>query len=99
MFTIIYAKSTKQILGYRHDTSTDNRFGGEEYLKVYCKDNSFTTDNYACAIIEKPEFEVHCFERHIFDEQTQTVVQDPNWVAPRLIPPGEIPVSDPAGAQ
>jgi hypothetical protein len=98
MFTVIYAKSTKQIIQYREDLSSENRVGGEDFLKLFCKDTSSNINNYSCAIIEKPEFEVHCLERHLFDEQTQTVVQDPNWVAPRPMPEDVLPVSDPAGS-
>lgn len=98
MFTVIYAKSTKQIIQYREDLSTENRVGGEDFLKLFCKDTSSTLNNYSWAIIERPEFQVHCYERHLFDEQTQTVIQDPNFVEPRPMPEGFIPVSDPAGS-
>jgi hypothetical protein len=104
MFTIIFKKDSKVIQMARHDTSV-NPMTSAEVLQCFCIDNLFSENDYGYAVMDKPVFNISCNHNHIYDEESNSVIVDVNYVdpAPEIldIPPAavetsSIAVSDPA---
>jgi hypothetical protein len=90
MFILIYKKSTKHIVQVRNDVST-NPSDAQTWLNIYAKDNNLTADqttDLTYAEIAPIEFGL-IHGKHMWNESTQQVDEDPNYVAPTPTIPAE----------
>jgi hypothetical protein len=93
MFIIIYKKSTKHIVNMRHDSSSDAALRAPQYwLDVYIQDSKSSTDEASdLAYVELAPREINLqIGKHVWNESTQQVDEDPNYV-----PPTPIAVTEP----
>jgi hypothetical protein len=90
MFIIIYKKSTKHIVQVRSDAST-NPVPAETWLNIYIKDHKLTADQGAdLTYVETSPIEFSfVIGKHMWNESTQQVDEDPNYVPPTPITPVE----------
>ena len=84
MFIIIYKKSTKHIMSYRHDSSTGLVNTAEYYFNLYLKDNNLTPDQALdLTYIETAPIVLSLqIGKHLWNELTQQVEEDSSYVAP-----------------
>lgn len=80
MFCIVYNKSTKHIFHKRKDSSTPTPKTSSELFQIYLKDNNATDNEFAFAE-SLDQFDL-IVGKHVWNESTQTVEEDPNYVAP-----------------
>ena len=90
MFIIIYKKSTKHIVQVRSDGSTVPT-PAATWLNIYAKDNKLTADEATdLTYVEIAPIEFGLIHgKHLWNESTQQVDEDPNYVAPTPVTPIE----------
>ena len=90
MFIIIYKKSTKHIVQVRSDDSTVP-VSTETWLNIYIKDNKLTADQATdLTYVEPASIEVNIiYGKHLWNESTQQIDEDPSYVPPTPIVPAE----------
>jgi len=84
MFAIFYKKSTKHIVGFRHDQSTPAPQSAEFWFNIFLKDNrEVISDSSDIAFIETAHKDF-CLElgKQMWNETTEQVEVDPSYVAP-----------------
>jgi len=88
MFMIIYKKSTKHIVHYRNDGSTV-RTDAQTWFNIYIKDNKLSADQAAdLTYIELAPIEINLIHgKHLWNESTQQVEEDPTYVEPTPVEP------------
>ena len=90
MFMIIYKKSTKHIVQVRTDDST---FPTEAqiWLNTYIKDNKLSADQATdLTYVQPAPIELALAHgKHMWNESTQQVDEDPNYVEPTPVVPTE----------
>jgi len=89
MFVIIYKKSTKHIMTFRHDTSSDSTLRTPQYwLDVYIKDSRSSTDEASdLTYVELAPMEIILqVGKHVWNESTQQVEEDPSYIQPTPTP-------------
>lgn len=82
MFLIIYNKTTKKIVNYRHDLSSEPNTA-EYYFNLYLKDNEIINNNLNfIEILFKKEFNNIEIGNHTFNEITGEIEADENYISP-----------------
>ena len=83
MFVVMYDKSSKKITGFRHDLSSPQVYTAQFYFDDFLKSHRLNSDSHAFAEIPFVEAcERIVIGNHVFNESTQTVEADPNYVPP-----------------
>lgn len=92
MFMVIYKKSTKHIVSHRSDTSTPAPQSAAYWFSVFVKDQGLTSQEAdELAFIETAFIDVAFdTDKYLWNETTQQVDLDPNYVPP----PPSTPPSD-----
>lgn len=88
MFVVMYHKTTKKIAQYRHDFSKVSPHTAQEYFDLFLLDNEFGDENYTFAELPiTKSLNIITIGNHIYNESTQQIEADPNYVAPALYEP------------
>ena len=83
MFVVMYDKSSKKIVEFRHDLSSPQVFTAQYYFDQYLKNNKVSSESHAFAEIPYVEtYGAIVIGNHVFNESTKTVEADPNYVPP-----------------
>jgi|Laugrespbdmm15sn_2_1035079.scaffolds.fasta_scaffold01354_4 hypothetical protein len=92
MYIIIYKKSTGKIVFTRTDTSAPTPQSPQFWLSVYIKDNKLSAAEAEDLTFVETEPVEGGFEldQYKWNESTQQLEVDPNYVAPTPIAPAEI---------
>ena len=82
MFAIFYKKSTKHIVGFRHDQSTPAPQSAEFWFNVFLKDNREGISDPSDIAFVETAYKDFCLElgRQMWNETTQQVEDDPSYV-------------------
>lgn len=89
MFCIIYNKASKHIAHSRHDTSTPAPQPASYWFSVFLEDHNSSANDYACVEIPYVKGREIIFGRDKWNETTQQIEADPNWVPPAPEPEPE----------
>ncbi len=83
MFVIVYHKTTKKLVNYRHDMSVPQTLTAQYWFNVFLNDNEVSDENYAFAEVPftKALNSIQIGD-HIYNEATGQVEADPSYVAP-----------------
>lgn len=92
---LIYQKLDKKVMFAREDSNANN-LTKEKVLDLYCSDYGVNANDFVCVEIQKPK-EISCNFYHLYDEKTNTIYVDPDWIPPPAPETTSIPVSDPMG--
>lgn len=83
MFVIIYHKTTKKIVYYRHDMSLPQSHTAQEHFNFFLDNNEVGDENYAFAEIPFTKaLNNIAIGNHVYNEATGQVEADPNYVRP-----------------
>jgi hypothetical protein len=83
MFVVMYNKSSKKITGFRRDLSVPQVCTAQYYFDDFLESNGASNESHAFAEIPYSETNgVIVIGNHVFNESTQTVEADPNYVPP-----------------
>lgn len=90
MFIIIYDKTTKKLVHFRHDMSVPQVHTAQYYFNMFLEDNEVGDENYAFAEVPFTKA-LNNIEigNHVFNESTQQVEVDPSYVRPTPVTPAE----------
>lgn len=87
MFVVIYNKSDKKIVQYRHDTSVPQVGTAQDYFDLFLVDNEVGDENYTFAEISfTKSLNDMVIGNHVYNEATGEVEADPSYVAPVYAP-------------
>jgi hypothetical protein len=97
MFMCVYEVPSNIVVEIRNDTSVPQTTTAEQYFNDYCVDNSVNPAqyNYAEMPYQKIAFAIG---EYLYDQATNSIVVNPDWIPPPAPETSSIPVSDPAGA-
>ena len=90
MFVIVYHKTTKKLVHYRHDMNVPQTHTAQYWFDLFLADNEVGDENYTFA--EVPFTKVLndiVIGNHVYDSATGAVKADPNYVAPTPPAPQE----------
>jgi hypothetical protein len=94
IYYAIYKKSNKQVLQTRLEISDNaNLLSLDFWLAEFCEDRNFNAVEYASTILSAPVPKEGGHDMYIYDEATNALVIDPNWIAPPAVETSSIPVS------
>jgi hypothetical protein len=96
MFMCIYEKANNVVVELRNDTSTPQTTTAEQYLTYFCDGNNKNIANYNYAEMPFQQIEL-VVGQYLYDQNTNSIVVNPNWIPPATVETSSIPVSDPAG--
>lgn len=84
MFAIFYKKSTKHIVGFRHDQSTPTPQPAEYWFNMYLKDNRENIADPSDIEFIETAHQEFCLElgKQLWNETTQKIEEDPSYVTP-----------------
>ena len=82
MFYVIYNKSTKLIAEARVDNSSPVITSADQWLAAFASVKKFSANDYTIIAFPIQQYVDVVLGRDLFDEATNTIVQDPNWVEP-----------------
>ncbi len=83
MYVVIYDKSSKKIAEYRHDLSSPQVCTAQYYFDEFLVNRRVSSESHAFAEIPFAEtYGAIVIGNHVFNESTQTVEADPNYVPP-----------------
>jgi len=96
MFMCVYQKSDNIVVEVRNDTSVPQTTTASQYFNNYIVDNNVdaTLYNYAEMPYQNIKFSIG---KYLYNQNTNSIVINPDWVEPPLVETASIPVSDPAG--
>jgi hypothetical protein len=96
MFMCVYQKADNIVVEIRNDTSVPQTTTAEQYFNDYCVDNNVDPAqyNYAEMPYQKIGFNIGEFS---YNQATNSIVVNPDWIPPAAVETSSIPVSDPAG--
>jgi hypothetical protein len=97
MFVIIYHKTTKKLVSYRHDMSVPQVNTAQHWFDLFLADNEVGDENYTFAEVPFTKA-LNSIEigNHVFNEATGKVEADPSYVAPVYVPPTPTTPTTPA---
>ena len=79
----MYDKSSKKIAEFRHDTSSPQVRTAQYYFDQFLVNRGVSSESHAFAEIPYVEtYGAIVIGNHVFNESTQTVEADPNYVPP-----------------
>jgi len=89
MFMIVYKKSTKHIVSYRVDTSTPAPQSAAYLFSVFVNDQELTPQEAdELAFVETTPVKLTFnTDKYVWNETTQQIEEDPNFVPPPPPPP------------
>ena len=100
LYYAIYKKSNKQVLQTRLEMSDNaNLLPLEFWLAEFCEDRNFNVAEYGATILTTPVPKEGGHDMYLYDEVTNALVVNPNWIAPPAVESSSIPVSDPGAPQ
>lgn len=100
IYYALYKKSNKQVLQTRIEMSDNaNILPLDFWLAEFCGDRNFDTTEYAASILSAPAPKEGGHDMYVYDETTNALVVDPNWIEPPAVETAIIPVSDPGAPQ
>ena len=82
MFYVIYNKSTRLIAETRVDNSSPVITSADQWLATFASTKKCNANDYAIVTYPIQQHVDVILGRDLFDEATNTIVQDPNWVEP-----------------
>lgn len=82
MFAIVYLKSTKKIVHYRHDYSVPETLTVEDCFNQFIRDNKLTKDDHEVIEMEYDDNLQIIIGNHVFNEDTKQIEADKNYVEP-----------------
>lgn len=94
MFVIVYHKTTKKLVQYRHDMCVPQVHTAQYWFDLFLDDNEIGDENYTFAEIPFTKA-LNSIEigNHVYNESTGQVEADPNYVRPTppapSVPPTE----------
>jgi hypothetical protein len=96
MFMCVYQKSDNIVVEIRNDSSVPQTTTAEQYFQIYVNDNEVDVNlyNYAEIPYQKISFNIG---EYLYDQTTNSLVINPDWIPPAAVETSSIPVSDPAG--
>lgn len=81
MFVIIYNKSDKKIVHYRHDMSSDITVTAQKLFNYFLENNLLSNENYTFAELTfKPDYNNIVIGNHFYNEKNNDIEADPNYV-------------------
>lgn len=87
MFVIVYDKTTKKLVHYRHDMSAPQAHTAQYFFDLFLADNEAGDENYAFAEVPFTKaLNDIVIGNHVYNEATSQVEADPNYVAPVFTP-------------
>lgn len=89
MFYIIYDKSTKLVAETRVDNASPVSTTADQWLAAFASAKKCNANDYAIVTHTIQQHVDVILGRDMFDEATNTIVQDPDWVEPTPIIPAE----------
>ena len=95
MFMCVYEKSTNIVVQVRNDTSVPQTTTSEQYFNDYCVDNNVDASLYNYAELPYQNITLNVGE-YLYDQTTNSIVVNPDWIPPATVETSSIPVSDPA---
>lgn len=79
----------------RNDTSVPQTTTAEQYFNDYCADNNFDATQYEYAEMPFQQIELS-INQYLYDQATNSIVVNPDYIPPAAVETSSIPVSDPA---
>lgn len=101
IYYALYKKSNKQLFQTRLEMSDNaNPLDLTFWLAEFCEDRDFNVADYAGVQLSAPlPKNLVVLASHIYDEATNTVIADPNYIEPPAVETTSIPVADPGAPQ
>ena len=90
MYTIAYSKNSKKIILSHYDETTGTPPDPHIRLADHCKLNGLNVNDYVAMVYPYDETFKVVFGKHVFNEATQQIDEDPNYVEPTP-PPDPVP--------
>lgn len=92
----IYEIVTKKVVEIRGDYSSLQTMTCQDYVDSYCQNNNVLSTNYAFAKMPPINLDLY-IGKHLYDEQTNSIIVSPNWIEPPRVETASISVSNPSG--
>ena len=90
MFVIVYHKTTKKLVHYRHDMNVPQTHTAQYWFDLFLADNEVGDENYTFAEVPFTKaLNDIVIGNHVYDLATGKVKADPNYVAPTPPAPQE----------
>ncbi len=90
MFIIVYHKTTKKLVHFRHDMCAPQDRTAQYWYNIFLTDNELSDENYSFAEVPVTKaLDAIIIGNHVYNEATQQVEVDPDWVAPAPTPAPE----------
>ena len=87
MFVVIYHKTTKKIVQYRHDMCIPAVHTAQHWFDIFLADNEVGDEDYAFAEVQFTKaLNNIVIGNHVYNEATNQVDADPSYVAPVFVP-------------
>lgn len=88
MFVVIYHKTTKKLVSYRHDMSVPQVNTAQYWFDLFLADNEVSDENYAFAVVPFTKaLNDIVIGNHVYNLSTGKVEADPSYVAPTPVEP------------
>ena len=86
MFVVIYHKTTKKIVQYRHDMCLPEVHIAKHWFDLFLDDNEIGDENYTFAEVQFTKaLNDIVIGNHVYNESTGKVEADPSYVAPVFV--------------
>ena len=83
MFVIVYNKATKKIVYFRNDLAVPQVHTAQYWFDMFLEDNKIDDENHAFAeVTYTKDLSNIVIGNHVYNEATNAVEEDPNYVAP-----------------
>lgn len=96
MFMCVYQKSNNFVVELRNDASVPQTTTAEQYFQMYINDNNVDANLYNYAEMPYQNITLNIGE-YLYDQATNSIVINPDWIPPPAVETSSIPVSDPTG--
>ena len=94
LFYALYKKTNKHILQTRTEMSDNaNPLILEFWVNDFCENQGFNANEYAGTLLSLPIPKEGGHEMYLYDEATNSLVIDPNWIEPPRVETSSIPIS------
>jgi hypothetical protein len=88
MFVIVYHKTTKKLVHYRHDMNVPQTHTAQYWFDVFLSDNEVGDENYTFTEVPFTKaLNAINIGNHVFNETTGQVEADPSYVPPTPVEP------------
>lgn len=97
MFIIVYHKTTKKLVHFRHDMCAPQVHTAQYWYNIFLTDNELSDENYSFAELPFTKaLNAIVIGNHVYNEATQQVEADPSYVPPPKPTPPPEPAPEPA---